>query len=63
MCLIDFSSTETGMWFCDVFAPRPRGVTQRACHMPGIFTLCTYVYRPSTLSGMSTRGYLRPTIL
>src|SRR5436190_23085483 len=55
MCEIDFGSTLIGKWFCDVTAPCPCGRTTRACSIRGIRRLCTYVYVPVTLSGMSTR--------
>ncbi len=41
MLLIEPSSTLTGVWFCDVLAPIPRGFTQRAWTIPGILTFCT----------------------
>src|SRR5262249_60663584 len=52
MFLIELSSMEIGWSFCEAIAPVPRGLTQRACHMPGMRTFVTYVERPSTLAAM-----------
>ena len=38
------------------YAPWPRGRTSRPCSIPGTRMLCTYVYVPVTLAGMSIRG-------
>src|SRR5262249_22095917 len=53
MWLIDFGSTLSGKWFCDEFAPAPRGRTRRACTMPGARTLWMEVYVPITFAGMA----------
>src|SRR6476660_8813712 len=63
MFLIDFSSIDIGTSFCEVIAPVPRGLTQRACHMPGMRTFWMYVYLPSTFAGMSIRWWTVPTRL
>src|SRR6266851_9585921 len=57
MWLIDFGSTEISLGAVpSPYAPCPRGRTTRACNMPGSRMLCTYVYVPLTLAGMSMRG-------
>src|SRR5438477_516823 len=55
MCEIDDASTLTGTLELYGYAPWPRGRTMRACTMPGMRMLWTYVYVPVTWSGMSMR--------
>src|SRR5215470_16062450 len=55
MWAIDDESTLTGTFELYGYAPWPRGRTMRACIIPGTRMLCTYVYTPVTLSGMSMR--------